>query len=85
MPNNMLENMKNLEWNCLSLSVVTRIGTPHRDIHVVVNSRATVSAIISTIGVAFSHLVNRSMQVKQYRELIDSNTLFNNYFSFTIT
>ena len=43
--------------------MVTEDGTPNRDIQLPMNARATVSAVMSGIGIASGHLVNLSMQV----------------------
>ena len=47
-------------------SVVTVEGTPNLDIHPLTKARATVSAVMSVIGMASGQQVNRSLQVRIY-------------------
>lgn len=52
--------------NCRSWSIVILRGTPNRAIHVPKTCLATVSAVMSSIGIASGHHVKRSTIVRQY-------------------
>ena len=46
--------------------MVIEEGITKRETHPVINARATVVAVISGIGIASGHCVNRSMMVRRY-------------------
>ena len=51
--------------NCTPQSVVMVEGTPKAEIQRATKTRATVSAVMSGIGIASGHLVYRSIQVRR--------------------
>ena len=65
-PNWLHKPSHNFDSNWAPLSVVIVAGVPKRAIHPLKNASATVSARISTIGVASGQHVKRSTQVSKY-------------------
>ena len=63
-PSKRMSCVHRLESNRHPLSVLMVEGTPNRAIQLLVKARATVSAVMSTIGMASGHRVNLSMQVR---------------------
>lgn len=53
-PMRLVSAWKNFDSNCAPRSVVTVVGDPYRATHVAKNAVATVSAVVSGIGVAIS-------------------------------
>ena len=65
-PKSCISFLHSTDSNWRPRSVVAVDGVPNLDIHPLTNALATVSAVMSTIGMASGHLVNRSMQVRMY-------------------
>ena len=63
--------LQRLDSNCRPRSVVTVDGVPNLAIHVWTNARATVSAVLSAIGMASGHRVKRSTQVRIYGQPLE--------------
>ena len=71
-PNIAVMHLNNSDWNCEPRSVVTVDGAPKVDTQRLIKARATVSAVISGIGIASGQRVNRSMHVRRYLLLLDT-------------
>ena len=65
-PNWLHKPSLNFDSNCAPLCVVIVVGVPNRAIHPLKNASATVSALISTSGMASGQRVKRSTQVSRY-------------------
>ena len=65
-PNWLHKLSHNFDSNWAPLSVVIVAGVPNRAIHPLEKASATVSALISTSGMASGQLVKRSTQVSRY-------------------
>ena len=66
MPNWLHKISHNLDSNLAALSVVIVAGVPKRAIHLLKKALATVSALISTNGIASGQRVKQSTQVSKY-------------------
>ena len=65
-PNSCVSCSHILDSNCRPRSVVMVEGTPKREIHPLINAVATVSAVMSGIGITSGQRVNRSIHVSIY-------------------
>ena len=65
-PNICISSFQGYESNWRPLSVEKVEGTPKRAIQQLTKAQAIVSAVISVIGMASGHYVNRSTQVSIY-------------------
>ena len=72
--NSRISSFHRHESNRRPLSVEMVEGTPKRDIQLLTKARATVSAVISVIGMALGHHVNRSMQVSMYLNSLEGGS-----------
>ena len=65
LPRREVNSWKRWDSNCRPLSVEIVDGVPYRDIQLWTKALATVSAVISWIGMASTHLLKRSIQVRR--------------------
>jgi hypothetical protein len=71
MPQILARERNSCDSNWRPWSVVIVCGQPKRDIQPVMRARATVSAVMSGIGIASGQRVNRSTAVRQYAKPAD--------------
>ena len=64
-PRSLAKLLNSSDSNCAPLSVVIVIGVPKMVTQFYMKTLATVSAVMSAIGMAIGNLVNRSMHVKR--------------------
>ena len=64
-PKNSIKRYHSADSNRHPRSVVTEVGMPNLDIQQLMKAWATVSAVMSGIGIASGILVNLSMQVSR--------------------
>ena len=65
-PSKCISLVHRADSNCRPLSVVTVDGTPNRETHPCTKACATVSAVMSDVGMASGQRVNRSIQVRAF-------------------
>ena len=64
-PSSCMSWFQSSDSNCRPRSVETVEGVPKREIQPEMKARATVSAVMSEMGMASGHLVKRSIQVSR--------------------
>ena len=64
--NNSMRCFQSVDSNCEPRSVVMVEGIPKREIHPCRKALATVSAVMSGMGMASPHRVKRSIQVRRF-------------------
>ena len=70
-PSNVISLLQRFDSNCRPRSVVMVEGTSKREIQVHRKAFATVSAVLSAIGIASGQRVNLSIQVRMYTEPLE--------------